>query len=214
MTKFITRGFKIALFATLLTLPVWAQAVKRTPFDVTKYVMDVTLSPSERKLSATVDVAFTPLEDTRSVAFELNGSLKVDSITRQDTPAAATLPVPKTAVKAAAANPVTFVQDQSNSTDLGPHVRIDLGDNVVKGTPVVLRFKYSGVLDGPAGGPLLSKRLAFIGDTQGYLMYAARWFPFHDYAADPATSDITISLPPGFQLVGFNDTPVSTASGQ
>ena len=49
MTKFITSGFKIALFATLLTLPVLAQTVKRTPFDVTKYVMDVTLAPSERK---------------------------------------------------------------------------------------------------------------------------------------------------------------------
>ena len=153
-----------------------------------------------------------PLEDTRSVAFELNGSLKVDSITRQDS--FVTLPASKTPAKTASANPITFVQDQTNSTDLGPHVRIDLGDNVAKGTPVVLRFKYSGVLDGPAGGPLLTKRLAFVGDNQGYLMYAARWFPFHDYAADPATSDITISLPSGFQVVGFSDTPVATVGGK
>src|SRR5258707_8797873 len=89
MTKFIASGFKIALFSVLFLLPVEAQAVKRTPFDVTKYVMDVTLAPSERKLSATVDVTFTPLEDTRSVAFELNGSLKVDSITRLDATLAA-----------------------------------------------------------------------------------------------------------------------------
>src|SRR5258706_14579786 len=45
-------------------------------------------------------------------------------------------------------------------------------------------------------------------------MYAPGWFRFHDYAADPATSNITISLPPGFQLVGFSDTAVSTASGK
>ena len=220
MTKLITSGFKIALFATLLALPVLAQAVKRTPFDVTNYVMDVTLVPNERKLNATVDVAFTPLEDTRSVSFELNGSLKVETVTRQDKPAAPVTASPKTAAKPAtgaavvAVNNLSFIQDQSNSTDLGPHVRIDLGDNVVKGTPVVLRFRYSGVLESPAGGPLLSKRLAFVGDTQGYLMYAARWFPFHDYAADPATSDISITLPVGYQLVGYSDTPVSNVGGK
>jgi hypothetical protein len=41
-------------------------------------------------------------------------------------------------------------------------------------------------------------------------MYAARWFPFHDYAADPSTADITISLPSGFQVAGYSSEPVST----
>lgn len=218
MTKFISTGFKIAFFLTLLMLPVLAQGIKRTPFDVTNYVMDVSLVPAERRLNATVDVAFTPLEDTRSVSFELNGSLKIESVTRQDRIATV---APAVAARVAAArppqaqaNPVTFIQDQSNSTDLGPHVRIDLGDNVVKGTPVVLRFKYGGVLDGPTGGPLLTKRLAFVGDNLGYLMYAARWFPFHDYAADPSTSDISISLPAGYQVVGFSDAPVANVGGK
>ncbi len=218
MKKFITSGFKLVFFAALLTLPTFAQIVKRTPFDVTNYVMDVTLAPAERRLMATVEVAFTPLEDTRSVAFELNGSLKVESITRQDrgvTIAAPATPSPKNAVKTVAAvNAVTFIQDQSNSSDIGPHVRIDLGDNVAKGIPVVLRFKYSGILDGPAGGPLLTKRLAAVGENQGYLMYAARWFPFHDYAADRATSDITITLPAGLQLIGYSDAPVTNIGGK
>ncbi len=221
MTKFISTGFKIALFSTLFTLPVFAQAVKRTPFDVTNYVMDVSLAPAERRLSATVDVAFTPLEDTRSVSFELNGSLKVDSISRQDrmavVPVTLTAPTTKATTPRqtpTALNAVTFVQDQSNSTDLGPHVRIDLGDNVIKGTPVVLRFKYSGVLDGPTGGPLLTKRLAFVGDNLGYLMYAARWFPFHDYAADPASSDISVTVPAGYQVTGYSDGPVTNVGGK
>lgn len=218
MTKFITSGSKIALFAILIAVPALAQTVKRTPFDVTNYVMDVALAPSERTLNATVDVAFTPLEDTRSVAFELNGSLKIESITRQDK-TLVLVPTTPTTAKAAPAKPVpapplTFVQDQTNSSDLGPHVRIDLGDNVVKGTPVILRFKYSGILDGPAGGPLLTKRLAAVTENGGYLMYAARWFPFHDYAADPATSDVSITLPAGFQLVGFSDSPVSNLGGK
>ncbi len=221
MTKLIKTGFKIVLMSTLFSLPVLAQAVKRTPFDVTNYVMDVTLAPVERKLSATVDVTFAPLEDTRSISFELNGSLKVDSITRQDQQVATAMPSPSPVGArptprpvAAPVNLVTFVQDQSNSSDLGPHVRIDLGESVAKGTSVTLRFKYGGVLETPAGGPLLTKRLASVGANDGYLMYAARWFPFHDYAADPATSDVSITLPSGFQLVGYSEAPVTTIGGK
>jgi aminopeptidase N len=66
----------------------------------------------------------------------------------------------------------------------------------------------------PAGGPLLTKRLAYVGEKDGYLLYAARWFPFHDYAADQATSDIMLSLPGGFQVVGFSDAPISNAGGK
>jgi tetratricopeptide (TPR) repeat protein len=226
MTKFFRNGFKIAIFAALLSLPVAAQQIKRAPFDVTNYVIDAALSPTERKLSATVDVTFTPLEDTRAVAFELNGSLKIDAITRVISTnihrVTATLPTttgtPKASPKpdpvSTPATLITFVQDQTNSSDIGPHVRIDLGENIPKGMAVTLRFKYSGILDGPAGGPLLNKRLAFVGDQEGYLMYAARWFPFHDYAADLATSDISITLPAGLQLVGYSDSPVAAIGGR
>lgn len=175
MNKIIRNGIQAAVVLIVLSIPTFAQAVKRAAFDVTNYVMDVSLQPTERKITATVDVSFTPLEDTRSVAFELNGSLKIDSIIRIDKPVTLATPKPpsKTVPAATPQNLITFVQDQSNSTDLGPHVRIDLGNTVLKGTPVVLRFKYGGILDGPTGGPLLNKRLAYIGDNQGYLMYAA-----------------------------------------
>jgi tetratricopeptide (TPR) repeat protein len=197
------------------SLAAFAQQAQRPPFDVTNYQIDASLVPAERKLNATADVTFVPLADTRSVSFELNGSLKIDSVSRVNA-AAAALPAAKGAAKAAAVqNTVTFVQDQAgSSSDLGPSVRVDLGDTVVKGTPVTLRFKYSGVLDGPAGGPLLTKRLAFVGDDVGYLMYASRWFPFHDYAADLATSDITLTVPGGVQIVGFNDAGVSGGTGK
>jgi len=214
MKKFIGKGFKVALIASVLALPIFAQAVKRTPFDVTNYVMDISLVPAERRMNATVDVTFTPLEDTRAVAFELNGSLKVDSVSRINAFAPVATVAKKPAKGTPEPNAVTFVQDQSNSTDLGPHVRIDLGDQVLKGTPVTLRFKYGGVLDSPAGGPLLSKRLAYVGENLGYLMYAARWFPFHDYAADPATADTTISLPAGYQVVGHSDSPITNTGGK
>lgn len=215
MTSLIKNGLKLAVIAAVFATPAAAQQIKRTSFDVTKYVMDVALSPAERKLSATVDVTFTPLEDTRAVAFELNGSLKIDTITRIGTMTTAATTTPRGAAKPVSpANAITFVQDQTNSSDLGPHVRIDLGENIAANTPLTMRFKYSGVLDNPVGGPLLNKRLAYIGENNGYLMYAARWFPFHDYAADQATAEITISLPAGLQLVGTSDGPVSSAGGK
>ncbi len=224
MNKIIRNVFLAASVVVFLSIPLFAQQVKRTPFDVTNYQMDVSLVPNERRLNATVDVTFKPLEDTRTITFELNGSLKVDSITWAGAPPTAAA-VAETSAKPAgkgapkptpkpAAPEVTFVQDQVGVADIGPSVRIDLGDNVSKGTPVTLRFKYSGVLELPAGGPLLSKRLAYIGIDHGYLMYAARWFPFHDYAADLATSDITISLPPDLTLVGYSDTPVVKNGGK
>jgi tetratricopeptide (TPR) repeat protein len=209
----------------LLSTAVFAQQTKRTPFDVTGYVIDAQLSPVENKLTSTADVTFVPGETTRTVAFELNGSLKIDSVTRVGAsmgPPVTTAPAtkgkpakPATTTTAPAVGEVTFVQDQTGGTsDLGPHVRVDLGTDVAKGTPVTLRFKYSGVMNLPSGGPLLNKRLAYVGENNGYLMYAARWFPFHDYAADLATADITLSVPGGYQVVGYSDAPATTTSGK
>ena len=218
MNSFLRIPLQAVLAACVLAAGVYAQQVKRAEFDVTGYVIDAQLSPDDNRLTATADVSFVPQEDTRNVTFELNGSLKVDSITRVGgaaTPAAAgARPARSSATAPAPTGGVTFVQDQVGVSDLGPSVRVDLGDTVTKGNPVTLRFKYSGVLNTPSGGPLLNKRLAYVGDDQGYLMYAARWFPFHNYAADFATSDITIAAPAGLQIVGFSDQPVAAAGGK
>ena len=212
--KSIFSLFGLSLVLLLFSLTAAAQQVKRSQFDVTNYVMDVQLLPNENKLNATVDVNFVPLEDTRTVTFELNGSLKVENITRQNSSAAA-VPQPKGKTAASTApNQITFIQDQVGVSDIGPSVKVDLGEVISKGTPVTLRFKYGGVLVSPSGGPLLTKRLAYVGTNDGYLMYAARWFPFHEYAADQATSDISIAVPGGFQIVGFSDTPVSQTGGK
>ena len=197
----------------VLSVAVFAQQVQRSKFDVTNYQIDAQLTPSENRLAATADVSFVPQEDTRTVSFELNGSLKVDSVARVGSPLTSASNA-KSVKASGTLGGVTFVQDQVGVSDLGPSVRIDLGDTVVKGTPVTLRFKYNGVLNTPSGGPLLTKRLAYVGENQGYLMYAARWFPFHDYAADQATSDISISAPGGLQVVGFSDAPVASSGGK
>ena len=201
-----------------------SQQVKRAGFDVKHYKMDVSLEPSLNKLSATVDIDFVPAEDTRVVTYELNGSLKISEISLVSkglSPTDLTKTSPASAVSKRRRRParkpvnnVTFVQDQVGVSDLGPSVRIDLGEVIPKSTPVKLRFKYSGILVTPQGGPLLTKRLAYVGANDGYLMYAARWFPFHDYAADKSTSDITISLPNTFQVVGRSDIPAVNTRGK
>lgn len=233
MKNFNKIFFQIIGIVLLFSSASLAQQIQRTAFDVTNYRMDVQLEPSDNKINATVDVSFIPASDTRTVEFELNGSLKVESVSRMNgaisaAPAPTPTPTPKvktttpgkpttpstTVNTTAQQNQVTFIQDQVGVSDLGPSVKIDLGDVVVKGSTVTLRFKYSGVLSTPSGGPLLTKRLAYIGSNNGYLMYAARWFPFHEYAADRATSDINVSLPAGFQITGASDTPVSQTGGK
>jgi tetratricopeptide (TPR) repeat protein len=187
-----------------------AQLVKRTRYDITSYRIDAVLEPSENKLTAVADVTLQPLEEARNLVFELNGSLKVDSIQKIDLLQAAqqaqpqrkNQPQPKPEL-------LQFVQDQVGVSDLGPSVRVDLGSSIPSGQTITLRFKYSGILNTPTGGPLLNKRLAYIGESEGYLMYAARWFPFHDYAADLATADINVTLPGGYQFAASSDTPIA-----
>lgn len=159
-------------------------------YDVTNYRIEAQLIPDQHMLRAGADVTFTPLESTRSVVFELNGSLKIESIERDGKPLTG------------------FVQDAVGVGALGPSVRVDLGQVVAANTPVTLRFRWSGALQSPEGGPLATRRLAYVGTEGSYLMYASRWFPFHDYAADRATSDITLIVPTGIQVAGTSDDPV------
>ncbi|HVG38443.1 MAG TPA: M1 family aminopeptidase, partial [Pyrinomonadaceae bacterium] len=172
-----------------------AQPPGRTRYDVTDYRMEVELRPAEHLLRAVGDVTFTPLDETRSVVFELNGSLKVDSIERNGKPL------------------TNFVQDMVGVDTLGPVVRVDLGEVVPANQPITLRFRWGGALVTPEGGPLPTKRLAYVGSDGSYLMYAARWFPFHDYSADRATADITVIVPTGLQVAGSSDeAPTQTAA--
>ena len=157
--------------------PAPQQAASR--FDVTNYRIEAQIIPDQHMLRAGADVTFVPLDATRSVVFELNGSLKVESIEKDG--------------KALSG----YVQDAVGVGALGPSVRIDLGEVVPANVPVTLRIRWSGALVSPEGGPLATKRLAYVGTEGSYLMYASRWFPFHDYAADRATSDITFIVPCG-----------------
>ncbi len=172
----------------------WGQQPAPQPpasrYDIINYRIEAQLIPEQHLLRAGADITLVPLEATRSLVFELNGSLKVESIELDGKPLTG------------------FVQDAVGVGALGPSVRVDLGQVVPANQTLTLRFRWSGALVSPEGGPLAIKRLAYVGTEDSYLMYAARWFPFHDYAADRATSDITLIVPKGLQVAGTSDDPV------
>src|SRR5919206_2945964 len=106
----------MAIFA-MLTLALAAKSQQPAPqqaasrFDVTNYRIEAQIIPDQHLLRAGADVTFTPLDATRSVVFELNGSLKVESIERNGKPL------------------TNFVQDAAGAdASIGPNVRIDLGE--------------------------------------------------------------------------------------
>lgn len=193
-TKLIFPRVGAALAVLVFALSAQSQQPAPQPiasrFDVTNYRIEAQIIPDQHLLRAGADVTFVPLDATRSVVFELNGSLKVESIEM-------------------AGKPLTgFVQDAVGVGALGPSVRVDLGQVMPANQPITLRIRWSGALVSPEGGPLATRRLAYVGNEGSYLMYASRWFPFHDYAADRATSDITFIVPSGLTVAGTSDDPI------
>src|SRR5260370_40536487 len=73
-------GSGIALCCLLSTAYAQQQPVAGARYDITNYRIEVQLSPNEHTLRAGADVTFVPLDATRSVVFELNGSLHVDNV--------------------------------------------------------------------------------------------------------------------------------------
>ncbi len=236
LTAFLPKtifALAIFMFGAHVALAQTAAAPQRARYDITNYRIEAQIVPAANSLATTADVTFRPLDATRTIVFELNGALKVESVTRvapgQVSPANTVVQQPRinrtprattatqtaaTTVATVAPAQVTFIQDQVGVSDLGPTVRVDLGETAQPNQPITLRFRYAGTLITPEGGPLANKKLASVNEAVSYLMYAARWFPFHDYAADRATAEIFVSAPAGVQVVGYSDEPIAqTPSG-
>src|SRR5580765_3199434 len=109
--------------------PAPQQAASR--YDVTSYRIEAQIIPDQHMLRAGADVTFVPLDATRSVVFELNGSLKVESIEKDGKPLSG------------------YVQDAVGVGALGPSVRIDLGEVLPANVPVTLRIRWSRALVSP-----------------------------------------------------------------
>jgi aminopeptidase N len=174
-----------------LVLPASAAAqTEQTPMDVQSYKISAELLPDSHTLKAHAIVTVKALKPTQSAVFEMNGSLIISSIMGPDG---------KTALQ--------FVQDRVNDLN----VKINLGQLYSAGADITLTFDYSGPLATPEGGPIADTRLAYVGPEGAYLYYAARWFPFHGYASDRATSDISMTVPANWVVAGHSASAVTPA---
>ncbi|MEW6734136.1 MAG: M1 family aminopeptidase [Acidobacteriota bacterium] len=178
----VSLGLLIALLFAANPVAALYDQSKETIIDLTHYKIEAELLPDSHTLRATTAVTFQVLKSTQSVIFELNGSLKVSQVSTED------------------GRELQFVQDSLDQLN----VRVDLGSQVSAGQQITLKFKYEGNLISPDGGVLPNKRLAYIGAEGSYLTYAARWFPFYNYASDLATYEISLITPPDFTVVGFS----------
>jgi tetratricopeptide (TPR) repeat protein len=222
---FMTLAFALAVSGPVFR-PIFTVGAQKgaTDIDVQHYKIDAELVPASQLLKARAEVRFVPQSETRSVVFEMNGSLTISRITRVDesattSPGAVTPgvrgqspkpspPKGKEATAQPASDSLQFIQDNRENMN----VRIDLGAVVPAKQPMTLAFEYEGALESPQGGPISNARLAYVGDQGSYLFYAARWFPFHDYVSDRATYAINIKVPKGVLVAGYSDQPVVPAT--
>ncbi|MDX2039897.1 MAG: M1 family aminopeptidase [Acidobacteriota bacterium] len=250
--KFLLGMLAIAILSLTVALPGTNAQKGTADIDVQHYKIDAELIPAEQLLRAKTEVRFIPQADTRTVVFEMNGSLAIRTIVRTDVPSAIgattapTITSPQSPSltrgagkpgEAKTAAPTKTSLNKDTQTKTAPtkgsqpaaskdavqevpglqfiqdarenmNVRVDLGSVAQAGKPVTLVFEYEGALESAQGGPI-STRLAFVGDAGSYLFYAARWFPFHEYAADRATYEINLKVPKDTMVAGYSEQPVS-----
>jgi aminopeptidase N len=164
-----------------------AQTEEGSTIDITRYKITAELLPDTHILKAQTLVTFKALKQTQSAVLEMNGSLVISSVKGPDG---------KTALQ--------FIQDRVNENN----VKVNLGQLYPAGSEITLTFDYAGPLATPEGGPIPDLRLAYVGPEGSYLFYASRWFPFHGYASDRATSDITFTVPGNWTVAGHSANPV------
>jgi aminopeptidase N len=189
------RAFSVALLGLLFALAprAFGQTEQAPAIDITHYKINAELLPDSHTLKAQSIVTLNAVKQTQSAVLEMNGSLTITSVKGPDG---------KTALQ--------FIQDRVNELN----VRINLGTLYPAGSSITLTIEYSGPLATPEGGPIADTRLAYIGPEGSYLFYAARWFPFHGYAADRATSDISLTVPGNWTVAGHSANPVSPVTNK
>jgi hypothetical protein len=162
-------------------------APTRPQLRVTAYVIDAELDPAAHKLSATVHVTFTALEDLNSPTFELNNGLVLSSVTDAQNK-------PLTAERLSTQNAVRF----------------ELANPVPKGTSTTWTFTYAGTLKDADTSPVEGIKLAAIADPISILLYPGRWFPISPTGlyTDRFTAEMHIRVPSDERVVGSG--PVGT----
>jgi Peptidase family M1 domain len=162
----------------LLAAPLLA-APARPQLQVTGYVINADLDPSVNRLSATVAVTFTALEDLTAPVFELNNGLQITKVTDANR------------------KPLEAERLTNNST-----VRFSLVNPIPKGTSTIYYFEYSGTLKGADTSPVEGIKLASIESPISILLYPGRWFPMVGLFTNRFTAEMHIRVPGDERVVG------------
>jgi tetratricopeptide (TPR) repeat protein len=155
-----------------------AQSRDRSHIDVQSYLIDAQIDPAAQTINATALVRFIPLEDTTSLAFELNNSLSLSKVLDED-----------------------GRQVPASRTQADMMVHVNLSQGLRKGKTAALTFIYDGKITGGEESPVFGIKFAAIHPDFAYFMYPARWFPVNDYTADRFNSDLKVTVPTGFKVV-------------
>ena len=157
-----------------------AQERRSARIHVEQYAIDAEISPNTQSLTAKAAVRFVPIDDNISSAvFELNNALNVSRVVD------------------GAGKQIPASRNQQDFT-----VRLSFDQPLPKGQPFTATFYYDGHLTGQEDSPVYGIKFAAIHPDYAYLMYPARWFPVNGYTTDRFASDLKITVPAGYAVVG------------
>lgn len=169
-----------AVLAVAVIASAHAAIPLRPQIDVTGYVIHADLDPATGRLSATVAVTFTALEDLDAAVFGLNNALQIESVS-----------------DGTHAN-LACVRNGADST-----VSVTPAALIHKGGSVMWTFNYAGA---PAIGssPVSGINFVQVRDPVSILLYPGRWFPIAlpGLFTDRFTAEIHVTVPTGETVVG------------
>lgn len=147
--------------------------------NVEHYKIEARINLDAQLIEATAEVRFTPLDPAVTASFELHNALNVDAAETED---------------GVSLEPRRYRADST--------VHLSFPETLPVNDPQVIRFRYGGRLVGYEDSPAEGYSLAEITADRAILLYAGRWFPVNGYGADRFTSEITVTVEEGMQVLG------------
>jgi Peptidase family M1 domain/TPR repeat len=153
---------------------------RRARIDVQDYKIDAEISGRTQSIVAKAAVRLVPLDDNiTTLTFELNNALTVKKVVDEQ------------------GAPLTPTRNKDDFT-----VRLALPAPYPRGKPVTITFDYDGHLTGDEDSPIYGIKFAAIHEDYAFLLYPARWFPVSGYSTNRFTSEMNITVPDGYKVIG------------
>jgi aminopeptidase N len=166
------------LLLGLLAATAWA-APTRPQMQITNYLISADIDPAVNRLTASVDITFTALEDLNNPTFELNNGLQL--------------------TKATDAKNQPLESERLTSTNT---IRFNPSNPLPKGTTTTWHLEYAGTLKDADTSPVEGIKLAAIADPISILLYPGRWFPMTGLFTNRFTAEMHIRVPSDERVIG------------